>query len=65
MTINDVLHIVVNRLSGIQVPATLVEQIGMPVSESIHNLNECIQVLDEAEKKAEESKPQEEGRQDG
>ena len=36
------------RLSNIQIPAALVEQIGIPICDSIRNLRACIDAIKES-----------------
>jgi len=55
MTIKEVLRCTVDILSGISVPAGLVEQIGIPVFQSIGNLNECLRAIEADEAKQENS----------
>lgn len=52
MTVKDALKVVVTDLSNICVPAGLVDQIGIPIAQSIHNLQECIKAIDKVEVKA-------------
>lgn len=54
MTIRDVLSVTVNLLKGVMIPAEYAESIGVPVSRSISNLNECINVIKQIEEKMEE-----------
>lgn len=51
MTVTDALKVVVTDLSNIAVPAGLVNQIGIPIAQSIRNLQECIKAIDKVEVK--------------
>ena len=48
MSVKDVLEIVLRTLSNVQIPAALVEQIGIPVFDSIRNLRACIDAIKES-----------------
>lgn len=43
MTAEEVVKITINGLSRIQVPAALIQQIGIPIANAINNLNLCME----------------------
>jgi len=49
VTVYDVLQATVEILSDINIPAGLIDQIGIPVSRGISNLKECIRAIEEDE----------------
>lgn len=51
MTLEQVIEVTAQLLGGINVPAALTEQIGVPVSQAIGNLNACLEAIREAKKK--------------
>ena len=53
MTVEQVLKITVNILSGIQIPCALTESVGVPISNSIGNLNRCIEAIEGAKERTE------------
>jgi hypothetical protein len=53
LTVKDVLEIVVKRLSNINVPVSLINQIGIPVGQSISEITECLRAISNAEEKKE------------
>ena len=62
MTIKDVLKVTIKLLESIRIPVALSEEVGIPIAKSIMNLNVCVNVMNEAEKKA-EAKEKEDGRE--
>ena len=50
ITIAEVLRITVSTLQNINIPAALIEQIGMPIAGSIRNLQECLNAIENAQK---------------
>ena len=54
MTIKEVLELVIDDLSKINVPVGLMEQIGLPINHSIGNLKACIEAINMDEKKPQE-----------
>lgn len=54
MTIGDALRIVIEHLEGINIPISMLQQIGLPVAESINILRDVYRVMQENEKKAQE-----------
>lgn len=57
-TIEDAIRQTVGLLSGIMVPAPLLDSIGVPVFNSINNLKRCLEWIDDEKKRA--KSPQEE-----
>ena len=55
ITIEQVLEMTVNVLSGISVPANMAKQIGVPIQNSIENLNACLEALDKAKEQEPEA----------
>ena len=49
VTVYDVLQATVEILGDINIPAWLIDQIGIPVSRGISNLKECIRAIEEDE----------------
>jgi len=43
MTAEEVVKITINDLSRIQVPAALIQQIGIPIADAINKLNLCVE----------------------
>lgn len=54
MTIKEVLELVIDDLRKINVPVGLMEQIGLPINQSIGNLKACIEAINRDEKKPQE-----------
>ena len=54
MSIREVLELVINDLNGINVPVGLMEQIGLPINQSIGNLKACVEAINRDEKKPQE-----------
>lgn len=54
MTIKEVLELVIDDLSKINVPVGLMEQIGLPINQSIGNLKACVEAISRDEKKPQE-----------
>lgn len=46
LSIEQVLEITVNLLSGISIPASLVESVGVPISRGIGNLKACLTAIE-------------------
>lgn len=59
MTIKEVLEMVVNNLSGISVPVALMQQIAAPISQSIKNINACLEAMARQEEQHENQEPEE------
>lgn len=55
MTVKEVLQITADELGNIQVPAALIEQIGLPLAGCRKNLLECISAIERDEHKSEEA----------
>lgn len=58
ITVNKALEITINILNGINVPISLMEQIGLPISRAVHNIEQCVEALNRAD--AEQQKTEEE-----
>ena len=56
ISIREALSATAGLLEGISVPATMIREIGIPVSGAIANLRACIEAIDRQEKEAEEEK---------
>ena len=54
VTIGDALRMVIDNLEGINIPISMLQQIGLPVAESINILRDVYRVMLENEKKARE-----------
>lgn len=54
MTIGDALKMVIENLEGINIPISMLQQIGLPVAESINILRGVYNVILENDKKAQE-----------
>lgn len=54
MSIREVLELVINDLNGINVPVGLMEQIGLPINQSIGNLKACVEAINRDDKKPQE-----------
>lgn len=54
VTIGDALRMVIDNLEGINIPISMLQQIGLPVAESINILRDVYRVMQENEKKARE-----------
>lgn len=52
MTVNEVIKHIIPVLEGIKVPMTEVETIGIPVSNVISDLKQCVAFMDSVEKQA-------------
>lgn len=57
ITVTEALEITINLLNGISIPVALMEQIGVPISQAVSNLGECIRALNENETKAQTDVP--------
>jgi len=56
LTIEEVLKITIKGMKEIEIPVTMVEKIGIPVSRAIHNLEECVIAIErDSKEKAEEN----------
>lgn len=60
MTVDQVLEITMNMLKEIQIPASLVEQIGIPVCRAINNIQECLTAIHAPKPEPDEEEPKEE-----
>lgn len=60
MTVEEVVHDVIAELSGIRVPAGMIDDIGIPVSRAIRNLRLCVEAW-EREARAAGQDPGEDG----
>lgn len=64
LTIKQVLEITTRNLEGINVPVSMIQQIGIPLMNSIGNLRQCINAIGEPiepqEEVSEESEEEEE-----
>ena len=60
MTVNEVIKHIIPVLEGIKVPMTEVETIGIPVSNVIGDLKQCVAFIDSGEQEAREKAEQEE-----
>lgn len=60
MTIKEVLELVVNNLSGISVPVALTQQIAAPISQSIKNINACLEAMARQDEQGQENQEPEE-----
>lgn len=49
ITVTEALEITINLLNGISIPVALMEQIGVPISQAVSNLGECIRAMKENE----------------
>lgn len=64
MTVEDALMVTIKLLESIRIPATMSEEVGIPIMKSIANINVCVNALAEAKKKTnEEVKEKENGRE--
>ena len=54
MTVRDVIEVTRRELSQVMIPAALVKEIGIPVSNALHNLEMCLEAIDREMAKAEE-----------
>lgn len=48
LTIEQVLDITIRMLGDIRIPGSMIEEIGIPISRAIGNLNECVKALNDA-----------------
>lgn len=55
MTLEEVLKMVVNNLSGINVPVALMKQIATPITQAIENINACLDAMNRDAHMQEES----------
>ena len=55
LTVEEIINITIQNLSNILVPVGLTKQIALPIEQNIHNLNECLRVLNAGREKAEGS----------
>ena len=58
-TVRDVIGMTVRDLKQIRIPAELIEEIGIPVMNALHNLTQCAKAIDremaqQAERQAED-----------
>ncbi len=49
-TVDEVINLVINTLSGIRVPIGLYDSVGTPIRKSINNLQVCLQMMAEETK---------------
>lgn len=62
MTVNEVIKHIIPVLEGIKVPMTEVETIGIPVSNVISDLKQCVAFMDSVEQEAAREKAEQEER---
>lgn len=46
MTVREVIEVTIRELSRVMIPANMVREIGVPVSNAIHNLEMCRDAID-------------------
>lgn len=63
MTVNEVIKHIIPVLEGIKVPMTEVETIGIPVSNVISDLKQCVAFMDSVEQEAAREKAEQEKRE--
>lgn len=63
MTVNEVIKHIIPVLEGIKVPMTEVETIGIPVSNVISDLKQCVTFMDSVEQEAAREKAEQEERE--
>lgn len=63
MTVNEVIKHIIPVLEGIKVPMTEVETIGIPVSNVISDLKQCVAFMDSVEQEAAREKAEQEERE--
>lgn len=49
MTVKDAVALARDRLSGMSIPATALEQVGAPIADALSILNECVRAMNSAE----------------
>lgn len=55
MTVRDVLEVTMRQLERVQVPVGMIDQVGIPIRDAIHNMKMCVEAIDrDAAKQAEE-----------
>ena len=55
MTIGEVRTVTAELLAGIEIPVALIEKVGVPVSQAIANLNQCLEAIRAAGEQKEET----------
>ena len=53
-TVRDVIGMTVRDLGQIRIPAELIEEIGIPIMNALHNLKQCEEAIDREMAQAEE-----------
>jgi len=51
VTIKDILQNTVNSLNGIMLPVALMESVGREIAINVHNLNACINAIEQDERR--------------
>ena len=49
MTVKEAVTLARDRLSGMSIPATALEQVGAPVADALSILNECVRAMNASE----------------
>lgn len=60
VTVKEVLQATIDILNGINIPVSMLDQIGNPIKVCANNLTECVKAIEAAEPKAEEEESGEE-----
>ena len=47
MTITEVIEVTVRLLGDIQIPVTMIDQVGAPIRAAVNNLNACLRAMAE------------------
>ena len=54
-TVRDVLEVTMRQLNRVMVPVEMINQVGIPIRDAVHNMQMCVEAIDrEAAKQAEE-----------
>ena len=47
MTVEEVIKVTVRLLGEIQIPVTMIDQVGAPIRAAVNNLNACLNAMQE------------------
>lgn len=61
LTIEDVLRIVIDNLSRIEIPVSLAEKVGVEIARNVENLRQCVIAIGQSRKEKQEE--EEDGRE--
>ena len=57
MTVPEVIEVTVRLLGDIQIPVTMIEQVGAPIRAAVNNLNACLRAMAETREVKDDGNP--------